>query len=243
MGNHERMMRRRELLRQQMEAAAESQLKQRELCAGEATVEVGRTPGGPRFKGPNQRMRRAESGLYFFGTAAGVEHWRDGKQIGEYDANNTVVNEGLNAILDKMFDGDTQITAWYIGLIDNSGWSTIALTDTYDDIDQVANGWDEFPDYTDANNANSAVTRPEWVADPASGQSISNGTTKAIYDITAGGTVKGVFVAGGTNAQTKSDHTAAGNVLLSAALFSGGDVIVVNGDQLKVTYTMNAANP
>jgi hypothetical protein len=54
--------------------------------------------------------------------------------------------------------------------------------------------------------------------------------------------VKGIFIAGGTNAQTKNDHTAGtANTLWSTALFSGGDVTVQNGDQLKVTYTVNAS--
>ena len=37
----------------------------------------------------------------------------------------------------------------------------------YDEIDGT-NGWDEFTDYTDPANSDSAVTRPVWLSDAAS---------------------------------------------------------------------------
>lgn len=167
-----------------------------------------------------------------------VEHYRKGKRINEYVFPNGIVNEGKNKLLDVMFHATAAISTWYIGLIDLTGYSALADDDTYDDINQAGNGWDEFASYTDANNGDSAVTRPEWQEDAASGESITNSTT-SIYDITANGTVKGIFVAGGANAQTKSDHEA-GNTLWATALFGSGDVSVLNGDQLKITYTISA---
>jgi hypothetical protein len=168
-----------------------------------------------------------------------VEHWRDGKLLAVYDFNNGITNEGKNKLLDVMFHGVSAIGTWYLGLIDNAGYSALAAGDTYDNINQAGNGWDEFADYTDANNGNSASTRPEWQENAASSQSITN-TTVSIFNITASGTVKGVFACGGTNAQTKSDHTASGNYLWATALFNSGDVPVNNGDQLKVTYSVSA---
>jgi hypothetical protein len=174
-----------------------------------------------------------------------VEHFRKGKKIAEYAMNNGITNQGLNDVLDVMFDSGAQKTAWYMGLINLSGFTALDATDTYDDIDQAGNGWDTFQNYTDANNGDSTTTRPEWPPDEPSGQSITNSTTQAIFDITATGTVKGIFVvAGEASTQTKGDHapgTTPPNVLWSTALFSGGDVAVANGDQLKVTYTVNAA--
>lgn len=168
-----------------------------------------------------------------------VEHWRGGKRINEYHFNNGIVNEGKDKLLDVMFDGGTQISAWYLGLIDNSGFTALANDDTYDDIDQAGNGWDEFKNYTDGNNGDSTTTRPEWGPDPASGQSITNGTV-AVYNITGSGTVKGLFACGGTaGSQTKGNH-APGATLWATALFTSGDVAVVSSDQLKVTYTVSA---
>lgn len=169
-----------------------------------------------------------------------VEHIRDGKVIGTYDFPNGITNEGKNHLLDVHFHATSAITTWYLGLIDNAGFSALAAADIYDNINQAGNGWDEFSTYTDDANSDSTVTRPTWTEGAASGQSITN-ASPIIFDITGTGTVKGVFLVGGTNAQTKGDHTAgSAHKLWATALFTGGDVAVLNGDQLKVTYTVSA---
>lgn len=168
-----------------------------------------------------------------------AELWRDGKCIRSEEFHNGIVDQGKNLLLDVMFHGTTAIATWYIGLISGSGFTALASDDIYDDIDQAGNGWDEFASYTDPANANSAVTRPAWTEGAASAASITNGTVVS-FDITGSGTVKGLFLAGGTNAQTKSDHTASGNYLWATALFSGGDVTVASSDTIKVTYTVSA---
>lgn len=169
-----------------------------------------------------------------------VDHLRDGKVINSFDFNNDITTEGKNFLLDVMFHNTTAYSTWYIGLVDNTGFSAYAAADTYDNINQPGNGWDEFTTYTDGNNGDSTTTRPEWkeATGGASSGSLSTQTT-AIFNITSAGTVKGVFVCGGANAQTKSDDTATGNKLWAAANFTGGNVSVVNTDQLKVTYTVS----
>ena len=168
-----------------------------------------------------------------------VEHWRDGKRINEYVFPNGIVNEGKNKLLNVMFNEGTAITTWWLGLIDLSGYTELLATDTYDDINQAGNGWDEFTNYTDPGNGGSASTRPEWDEGAASGQSITN-ASPAVFDLTGAGTVKGVFLVGGdAGSQNKGDH-AAGSTLWATALFTSGDVVVANGDQLKVTYTVSA---
>ncbi len=168
-----------------------------------------------------------------------VEHWRGGKLLAVYAIDNGVTNEGKNFLLNVMFHGTTAISVWYLGLISNSGYSALAVGDAYGAVNQSGNGWTEFADYTDANNSANSSTRPEWQENAAGGQAITNATA-SIFNITASGTVKGVFACGGANAQTKSDHTAAGNYLWATALFNSGDVAVNNGDQLKVTYSVSA---
>ena len=116
----------------------------------------------------------------------------------------------------------------------------LAAADIYDNIDQAGNGWDEFKSYTDPANADSTVTRPVWNPDPASAQSITN-SSQTVFDITAGGTVKGLAIVGrGAAASTKGDHAADGT-LWATALFDQGDTVVVNTDQLKITYTVNVS--
>ena len=167
-----------------------------------------------------------------------VEHWRDGKRINSYAFKNGITNEGKNSLLDIMFDGATQITTWWMGLIDLVNYVILADDDTYDDIDQAGNQWDEFTDYTDEVNASNATTRPVWDTDAASAQAITNSTV-AVYKVTSAGDVKGIFAVGGAApAQTKGDH-APGAKLWATALFAA-DVPVVLDDELKVTYTVSA---
>jgi len=168
-----------------------------------------------------------------------VEHWRDGRLIGQYEFPNGITDEGKDQILNTQFDAATQITTWYLGLIDNANFTGLNDADTYDDIDQAGNGWDEFSDYTDAGNGDSTTTRPVWNPDAAASQTITNGTV-VVFDITATGTIKGLFlVGGGTAPENKGDH-ATGSTLWATALFDSGDVDVHNGDQLKATYTVTA---
>jgi hypothetical protein len=168
-----------------------------------------------------------------------VEHFRKGVKIGQYEFPNGITNQGKNKLLDIMFHGSTQITTWWIGLIDSAGYSALAAGDTYAQI-AGSNGWAEFTDYTDAANGNSAVTRPEWTEGAASGQAITN-ASPVVFDITDTGTVKGLFLVGGhADCQTKGDHAAATGALWATALFNSGDVAVNAEDQLKVTYTVSA---
>jgi uncharacterized Zn-binding protein involved in type VI secretion len=181
------------------------------------------------------RSRDAASELGLSGRF-NVEHWRDGRLLATYCFPNGIVDEGKDLLLNVMFHGTSAIGTWYIGMVDNDGYTALADDDTYDDIDQAGNGWDEFADYTVGGNA---TIRATWDEAAASTQSITSSTV-ATFDITASGTVKGLFVVGGTNAATKGDHTASGNYLWATALFTSGDVPVNSGDQLKLTYTVNA---
>ncbi len=165
-----------------------------------------------------------------------VEHWRGGQRINEYHFDNAIVDEGKNKLLDVMFNAAAAITTWYLGLVDDLNYVALADTDTYNDVNQPGNGWDEFTIYTTGGNG---TNRPEWEEDAASGQSITNSTV-AVYDITGTGTVKGLFLCGGVaGCITKGDHDASGT-LWATALFGSGDVAVQNGDQLKVSYTVSA---
>jgi hypothetical protein len=166
-----------------------------------------------------------------------VEHWRNGQRINEYHFPNGIVDEGKNQLLNVQFHAQGAISAWFMGLIDNAGWSSVEDDDAYIDIDG-ANGWAEFALYTDAGNGDSATTRPAWDEGSASGQSITNSSV-TVFDITGPGTVKGLFLVGGPSTPNIKGNSSSGNTLWATALFSG-DVAVLNGDQLKATYTVSA---
>ena len=169
-----------------------------------------------------------------------VEHWRKGQKINEYRFPNGITDQGKKNLLDIQFYTTTKISTWYLGMITDG--ETLATTDTYQNIDQVGNGWDEFKDYTIGSGPPNATDRPAWTSGAAAGAGTVTTTNASpvVFDITDSGTVSGLFLVGGIEAaDTKGDHAASG-ILWATALFTGGDVPVNNEDQLKVTYSVSA---
>lgn len=151
-----------------------------------------------------------------------IEHRdRDDNLKAIYDFPNGIVDEGMEHLLDVGFHGSSQTATWYIGLVDNSGFSAFADVDTL----SSHSGWSEFTNYTEAN-------RVEWQEDAASSRSISNSTT-ADFSINASGNLKGIFVSSNNVKSTGNTGT-----LWATAAFSSV-VATANGDTLKVTYTIS----
>jgi len=151
-----------------------------------------------------------------------VEHLdKDGNVKATYEFPNGIVDEGLNHILETQFGGGSQVGTWYIGLIDNSGFSALDAGDTL----SSHSGWSEFTSYTESN-------RVEWVDDTASSRSKTNANT-ANFSINATGNVYGIFVSSNNVKSTGTTGT-----LWSTAAFSSV-VATANGDTLKVTYTVS----
>lgn len=162
-----------------------------------------------------------------------LEIIRAGKVIHSEVVPNTITDEGKTALLEAFFNGGASTADWYVGLIDDNGFTATDASDLYSQIGGT-NGWTEFIGYTDTANSGGNLTRPEWMSDPAT-VSISNGTT-ASFDITQAGNLQGLFIAGGTAAATKGDNST--GTLWSAASFVGGVRAVAVNDSLKVTYTV-----
>lgn len=152
-----------------------------------------------------------------------AEHWRNGKLLNIYKPSNDITNEGKNKIFNVMFNGDTQIAnnSWFIGLVNATSFSAFAAAD----VMGSHAGWAEFVSY-------SQTTRVAWGSVTSTAQSVTN-TTPATFDFTATGTLHGLFIV------TNSTKGGTSGILWSTAAFSA-DIAVVNGDQLKVTYTVNA---
>ncbi len=151
-----------------------------------------------------------------------IEHFRNGKIINIHEEYNDIVNEGYDAILDIMFHNDTQISTWYIGLIDNAGFSALAAADTM----ASHAGWVELSEFDE-------TLRPEWDEDAASGQSITN-SSAVVFNMNATKTVKGILI---TSNNTIDGHT---GTLWATGLLSSAQA-VENGDQLRITYTVAKA--
>ena len=146
---------------------------------------------------------------------------------GEYDVHNTITNEGLDAWLNIMFHGATQITTWYIIPVETDTTATTALT-------YAVPGFTEWDGYSE-------VARQEFVAAAASSQVITNSANKATYTSTEDKTLYGgALVGGGTGASTISD-TAGGGTLFCYAKISAGKA-VENTDTFKIYSTISVAN-
>jgi hypothetical protein len=156
-----------------------------------------------------------------------VENWgADGKLRWVAEAKNLVMTAGLNKLLDAAFKTGLAAPAWYIGLVDGQA-PEFAAADTPDS--HV--GWVEFDDYSDS-------TRQALVPGTISGGSVDNTASRAVFHVTGIGSndrhVAGLFL---TDDDT-IDGANAAKVLYGAAVFSGGERPVNDGDILRVATNL-----
>ena len=151
---------------------------------------------------------------------------RDGVLLWETTAENGVVNSALDDVLNVYLRGTAQTPNWYIGLVDNAGFTGFAAADSM----SSHSGWSENTNFSNAN-------RVQWSPAASSNQGVTN-TTTCDFSMNPGSqvTVRGLFLS--------SDNTKGGTTgkLFATAAFSGGNQAVNNGDTLKVTYTVSATS-
>lgn len=149
------------------------------------------------------------------------ECFRKGKLLWEEHIKNIIVTAGLNDILDKYFKGSTYTAAWYVGLVDNAGWTAFAAADTL----ASHAGWTEFTTY-------SATRKALTLGTPAAG-SVDNSASKASFTITTGGTLKGAFVCSVTSGTS--------GTLYGEGAFTATRTVAID-DVLNVTITLTSAS-
>ena len=138
---------------------------------------------------------------------------------------NTVVNEGLNDILEKYYKGSSYTAAHYVGLADSS--PTFGADDT---LGASGNSWSEVTAYDES-------TRPSFSPGTVASQSVDNSGSKASFSINSDSTtIGGAFLA--------TDDTVGGTtgILVGGGAFSGGDKTLGSGDSLSVQVTANASS-
>jgi hypothetical protein len=150
------------------------------------------------------------------------QHLREGRLIDEWDADNLVVNQGLDSLVGVMFTSVSQITAWYLGLF--SGNYTPVSTDTAS----------TFPGSATESSAYTNATRPVFTGVEAT-QAVGNAASPATFTMNAGVTIYGAFL---TSSSAKGGT---GGVLFSAAQFTAPKVLVTT-DQLLLTYSFAASS-
>jgi hypothetical protein len=149
------------------------------------------------------------------------ECFRKGKLLWEETIKNIIVTVGLNDILDKYFKGSSYTAAWYVGLVDNAGWTAFAAGDTL----ASHSGWTEFTTYSG--------TRKALTLGTVSAGSVDNSASKASFTITTGGTLKGAFVATVTSGTS--------GTLYGEGAFTATRTVAID-DVLNVTITLTSAS-
>lgn len=146
----------------------------------------------------------------------------------ELNRPNMITTEGLNHLLDIMFNDHAVIlqTNWHIAPVEID--TTPALTMTYEV--PVFTEWDG---YTEA-------ARQHFVPAAAAAGVITNTASRAVFTASEDKTLYGAALFGGANSGTSLDVTA-GNVLFCYSKFATGRVIE-NGDTFKVTLSVTIAN-
>lgn len=133
---------------------------------------------------------------------------------------NGVTTEGVNYLLNASFRVGTQQPNWYLGLIDNAGFSLLDPGDTH----ASHTGWGEYTGIF-------LSSRPAWNVATAAGGGILPSSSASVFQITANGSVRGALVA-----SQMAIGTGAGAVLYSTGAMSAG-MAVSNGGILSVTYS------
>lgn len=139
------------------------------------------------------------------------------------EADNLVVDEGINHILDVLFTGtgESQVDPWYVGL--TGGTPSPAAGDTL----ASHGGWTEFTDYSEANR--------QTFTDARTNQQVDNNGNEAQFSINQDtSTIGGAFLA--------SVNSGTAGILLCVVAFTGGDKAADNGDTLSVEYQFTGAD-
>lgn len=140
----------------------------------------------------------------------------DGRKVNRQKFKNGCTTLGLNYLLDTGFGGGTPDTTWFIGVIDNASYSTLAVGDTL----ASHGGWTEWTSYSG--------NRPAWTVAAASGGQITNSASAASITMSAGGTIRGLFLCGVTSGSS--------GVLYSTGVLGTGRA-VSNLEVLQLVYT------
>lgn len=161
-----------------------------------------------------------------------VECVRGGVVIWVEETPNLVTDEGANDLLTQYLKGSSYTAAFYVGLVDSSGFGALAVGDTAAKIttgvpsSPTTNDWAESSSYSES-------TRQALTLGTASSRSIDNSAAKAIFSINGSATFHGAFI--GTSSVKGGTS---GKIYGEAAFTTPRSVI--SGDILNVAATLTA---
>lgn len=134
-------------------------------------------------------------------------------------AYNLIPTAARNDMLDKYLAASGYTAAWYVSLVDSTGYTGVAAGDTA----ASHSGWAEYTSYSEA-------TRPAiaWAAASAGSKAFSSAIN---FTIPGSVTLKGCMIA------SSSTKGGAGGLLYSAGTFTEGDRVIVGSALLAVSYS------
>lgn len=171
-----------------------------------------------KFAASLTRAGRQVSRLQPIGTI-NARLFRNGRLIQEVFGYNGVTTVGKNHLLDVVFSSGSANATWYIGLIDNDSFSALLDADTL----ASHSGWSELIPGTDYTG-----NRLEWTEGSASGGSKTSSSDTTFPMLTTK-TVYGILIS--------SAASGTSGVLMATGAFDS-TIDVINGDSLKVSYTI-----
>lgn len=143
----------------------------------------------------------------------------DGRQMGVAYFNNGTTEEGVTYLAARGFLGAAAYPLFYIGLINDAGFSALAATDRH-----VSHpGWAEW-------TALFGGTRVVWNPSPAAGALLD--APNAVLSVTAAGLVRGAFLA-----STPTIGTASGQIIYATGADLAG-IPVEPGGTVTVGYKL-----
>ncbi len=152
---------------------------------------------------------------------------REMKLVSKSECDNLITNEGLDALLNILLHGSTQITTWYCVISETNTSPAAGMTYAT-------------PSFTETQ-AYDEATRPAFNEAASSSQSVTNSANKAVFTMNDTKTLYGAaLVGGGTDGNTKGD-AAGGGTLLCYGLF-GAAQPVIDDNVVNLTYTVGAAD-
>lgn len=180
----------------------------------------------PHIIDPNDRGRNRDDILLEPNWREIVEQYAlrvDQEELFRDAYKNLVVDQGVNHALDIELSGGTQITSWFLALL--QGTPTIAASSTYQNL--MSTGNEEFTTYSEG-------TRQAWSDGGVSAKSVDNSGSPATFTISSDGqTIGGAAL---VSSNTKNDN-AAGPFMYAAGAFSAGDKSLDTNDTVDVTAT------
>ena len=136
---------------------------------------------------------------------------------------NGIPDAALTDALSVHLGGGTQKATWYIGLIDNAGFGSLAATDT----SSSHAGWNESTNYNEASR--------QTIAFGAAAAKTIASSSSCTFTITSSTTLKGAFV---ISNNTKGGAT---GILFATGAFASTQTIGA-GQALRVDYSCSAAS-